>query len=161
MVETGKSWTAQASDCNWRSEGKWGARWIFVCMFSCVWGGGGVEIFFGGGGASPRADPKEPRLHAGAPPPISLLNLQFRAPRRVPPPPFPRPLPSPEKRVGVKSQGSWLCVCGSVVAAAAAAAGKEQERVQAAAARRRRQWLDMNAASAPAVHGEPLLARGR
>lgn len=84
--------------------------------------------FFHGGAHPCEPDPSEPRLHAGAPPPISLLNLQFRAPRRVPPPPFARPLPSPEKRVGVKSQGSWLCVCGSVVAAAAA--GKEQERVQ-------------------------------
>lgn len=112
-----------------------------------------------GGGVHPnQPDPREPRL-PGAPPPISLLNLQFRAPRRVPPPPFPRPLPSPEKRVGVKSQGSWLCVCGSVVAAAAAA-GQEQER-RGRRRRRRRRWLDMNAASAPALHREPLLARGR
>ena len=90
----------------------------FVFFFSfCE--AGEVLRFFHGGAHPCEPDPSEPRLHAGAPPPISLLNLQVRAPRRVPPPPFARPLPSPEKRVGVKSQGSWLCVCGSVVAAAA------------------------------------------
>uniref|UniRef100_A0A4W2DWV6 Transcription factor 4 n=1 Tax=Bos indicus x Bos taurus TaxID=30522 RepID=A0A4W2DWV6_BOBOX len=102
---------------------------IFFSFLSRGWGGGGRA----GGPHPSQPDPRAPRRPAGAaPPPISLLNLQFRAPRRVSPSPSARPLPSPEKRVGVKSQGSWLSVCGAVVAAAAA--GTERARAAAAAA---------------------------
>uniref|UniRef100_A0A8I5NWR7 Transcription factor 4 n=4 Tax=Catarrhini TaxID=9526 RepID=A0A8I5NWR7_PAPAN len=67
-------------------------------------------------------------------------------------PPSLRPLPSPEKRVGVKSQGSWLCVCGSVVAAAAAAAaGRQQARERA---------QEQAAAVAAAVRHERRLGAG-
>ena len=70
-------------------------------FFFLLRGGGGVEIFFfplGGVGVHPiHSDPSEPRLPAGAPPPISLLNLQFRAPRRVSPSP-PSLVPSPPRR---------------------------------------------------------------
>ena len=100
---------------------------IFFYFIYRGWGGRA------GGPHPSQPDPRAPRRPAGAaPPPISLLNLQFRAPRRVSPSPSARPLPSPEKRVGVKSQGSWLSVCGAVVAAAAA--GTERARAAAAAA---------------------------